>query len=82
MSRKLLFILSFFLFIQQGFGQLSNFTLTLTQTPETCSGNGSIQFAVSGTQPTSTMVYEVFLLPNLTTPITVTTSNFMNCLVS
>lgn len=82
MPRNLLFILYFFLFLQQGYGQLSNFTLTVTQTPETCTGNGSIQFSVSGTQPSSTMLYEVFLLPNVTTPISVTTSNFMNGLVA
>ena len=65
MPKKLIFFISFFLLVQQGYSQLSNFSLVLTPTSETCSGNGSIQFGISGTQPAATIVYEVFLLPNL-----------------
>lgn len=82
MPKKLIFFISFFLLVQQGYSQLSNFSLVLTPTSETCSGNGSIQFGISGTQPAATIVYEVFLLPNLTTPIAVTTTNFINGLVA
>lgn len=53
---------------------LPNFTLTLTPTPQTCLGNGSIAFTVTGTNPAATMDYAVYLLPNTTTPVaTVTT---------
>ncbi|OYQ42912.1 hypothetical protein CHU92_03785 [Flavobacterium cyanobacteriorum] len=48
----------------QAFAQLPDFTLTLTSTPETCNGNGSIGISVSGTNPAATMIYTVYLLPD------------------
>lgn len=57
-----------------GFAQLNPFTLTVTPTPQTCLGNGSMSFATTGTTAGSTISYDVFLLPNLLIPV-VSTSN-------
>lgn len=54
---------------------ITAFTLTVTQTDETCPGNGSLTFAVSGNDPAATMTYTVYELPNTVTPITVQTAN-------
>lgn len=62
--------------------QLPNFTLSITATDETCPGNGSISFSVSGTDPAATVTYQVFQLPNTTTPIAFPTGNTINGLVA
>lgn len=59
----------FFLLSLNMFGQLSAFTLSVTPTPQTCLGNGSLAFSVLGTTPGATITYDVFLLPNVTTPL-------------
>lgn len=64
----------FILFSVNVFGQLNPFTLTVTPTPQTCLGNGSLSFSTSGTTAGAAISYEVYLLPNTTTPI-VSTSN-------
>ncbi|NUY80747.1 gliding motility-associated C-terminal domain-containing protein [Flavobacterium sp. MAH-1] len=56
------------------FGQLSDFDFDITHTNETCTGNGSMTFSVSGTQPGSSMLYSIYLLPNTTTPVSVTSA--------
>ncbi len=55
--------------------QLPAFTLSVTQTDETCPGNGSLTFSVSGNDPSATMTYTVYELPDTVTPITVQTAN-------
>ena len=62
-------------FFQFGFSQLSNFSLQVTATNETCSGNGMLSFSVSNTTVGASIVYNVFLLPNTTTPIEITTNS-------
>lgn len=62
--------------------QLPNFTLTISATDETCPGNGSISFSVSGTDPAATVTYQVFQLPNTTTPIAIPTGNSISGLVA
>ena len=57
------------------FAQLPNFTITATSTPQSCSGNGSISFTTSGTDPAASLDFALFLLPDTTTPSQVTTSN-------
>lgn len=57
------------------FAQISNFTLQVTKADETCLGNGSLSFSVSGTTPGATMSYAIYLLPNTTTPVAVVTSS-------
>lgn len=74
-TSKVLFFV-FLLFSSLTYSQLSNFTLSVTPTPETCLGNGSLSFSVSNSTSGSTIGYAVYLLPNLTTPIaTVTTTS-------
>lgn len=57
-----------------GYAQLPDFTLTVTGTPQTCLGNGSLAITVSGTDPDANMDYAIYLLPNTTTPVVITTS--------
>jgi gliding motility-associated-like protein len=64
------------------FSQLSNFTLIVSSTNETCTANGTLSFNVSGTTAGATILYSVFLLPNTTTPITVTSATNFNGLPS
>lgn len=71
--KKLYFALLFG-FFQFGFAQLSNFSLQVTATNETCSGNGILNFSVSNTTASASIVYNVFLLPNTTTPIGITSN--------
>ena len=70
-SRKLYLFLTFLFFVQFAQGQLSNFTLNVTPTNETCTSNGTLTFTVSNTTAGSVILYSVYLLPNVTTPISV-----------
>lgn len=66
-----------FLFTQLSFSQLSNFTLTVTKTDESCNANGTLSFVVNNTTPGATIIYNVYKLPNITTPIaTLSTPTF------
>ena len=73
-AKRILFLICFLFFATTSFAQLANFTLTVTPAPQTCLGNGSLTFAVSGTTPGSSIDYNVYLLPNTTTPVTTVTS--------
>ncbi|TDP57797.1 gliding motility-associated C-terminal domain-containing protein [Flavobacterium dankookense] len=74
--RKLSFIIFILLFVgQSSYSQLADFVLTVTKTDETCTGNGSLTFNVQNTTPNATLLYSVYLLPNVTTPISVLTEN-------
>jgi gliding motility-associated-like protein len=75
----LFFILLFTQFVH---GQLSNFTLTVTRTNETCTSNGTLTFSVSNTTAGATMLYSIFLLPDTTTPISVQSSTTISGLDS
>ncbi|MEW5676420.1 gliding motility-associated C-terminal domain-containing protein [Flavobacterium enshiense] len=81
MKRALIFFF-FFLVSNFSFGQLSNFTLQVTATNETCSGNGVLTFTVTNTTPGATIIYNVYRLPDVTTPITVTSANSFTGLVA
>ena len=72
----------FLLFSNFSFAQISNFTLQVTATSETCLGNGSLTMSVSGTTAGATMSYAVYLQPNLTTPIAVLTTPILTGLNS
>lgn len=74
-KRKAVFALCALLFACISYAQLPAFTLNATPTPQTCSGNGSVSFTTSGTQPGATMSYELYLLPNTTTPLTLPTAS-------
>ncbi len=68
--KRLYLFFAFLFFSQFAQAQLSNFTLTVTRTNETCTSNGSLSFAVSNTTPGATMLFSIYLLPS-TTPISV-----------
>lgn len=61
-------------FFQFSYSQLSNFSLQVSATNETCSGNGMLSFSVSNTTVGASIVYNIFLLPNTTTPIGITSN--------
>lgn len=54
------------------FSQIDNFTLSVTPTNETCTANGKLTFSVANTLAGSSVLYTIYKLPNLTTPITIT----------
>lgn len=64
-----------------GYAQLSDFNLDVIATDETCIGNATLDMSVSNTEPGSSIIYQLFLLPDLDNPIAETTSNsFINLL--
>ncbi|WP_306353142.1 gliding motility-associated C-terminal domain-containing protein [Flavobacterium sp. '19STA2R22 D10 B1'] len=66
--KKITFLLFFFL-SAPCFSQLANFTLNVAPTQESCLGNGKLTFTTSGTTPGASIVYNVYLLPNTTVPL-------------
>lgn len=57
--------------------QLANFSLVLTKNDESCTGNGALFFNVNGQTPGATIIYTIYNLPNVTTPIaTLSTNSF------
>ena len=64
------------------YGQLPNFNLTVTPTPQTCLGNGSLSFTVTGNDPSASIDYAVYLLPNTADPVTVVTTPTVGGLVA
>ena len=70
-GKKLCLFFMFFLTTQFVNAQLSNFTLTVTKTNESCNDNGTLSFLVSNTTLGSVFLYAVYLLPDTTTPISV-----------
>ena len=56
-------------------GQLTDFSFTVQKTNETCESNGTLSFSVQNTTAGAVITYSIYLLPNVTSPITVTTQN-------
>lgn len=52
-----------------------SFTFTVTTTAETCSGNGSLSFTAANTDLNGSIVYEVYLLPNTSVPLSTVAGN-------
>ena len=71
-------IISFLIFPELGF----SFTFTATASPETCSGNGTINFTSSNTDPNGTLVYIIYKLPNTTIPLATILGNSLGGLSS
>lgn len=69
------FTLFLFFTVIAGYGQLTNFTLSVTAIDETCSGNGTLNFQVTGTDPLANVTYTVYLLPNTTSPFRTLSTN-------
>lgn len=62
-------------FSQISYGQLPAFNLDVTATNETCTANGSLTFNATGTQTGAIVLYRIYKLPDVTTPIAVTNTN-------
>ena len=83
MFKKLIaFLFLCFFTTQIASAQLSSFTLTVTKTDETCTGNGTLTFAASGITSGATIVYKTYKLPNTTTPIASQSTGLLTGLVS
>ena len=80
---KLLYKFFIILLISQvSFSQISNFTLTVTKTDESCTGNGVLFFNVANTAPTSTIIYRIYKLPDVINSISVLSLNTFGGLTS
>lgn len=74
--KKLLFLFFLFLCVSNtSYGQLSNFTLTVTKTDESCTGNGTLTFNSTNTTAGSTIIYRIYKLPDLVNTIAVLSTN-------
>jgi gliding motility-associated-like protein len=73
MKKNIFKIIVIFLFFQFSYSQLADFSLSVTKTDETRSGNGSLTFITSNTTAGASIIFSVYLLPNTTTPISVLT---------
>ena len=73
----LLFLSSFW-----SFAQLSDFTLQVDVTHQTCLGNGVLTFTVTDTTPGANMDYTIYLLPDTTNPVAAITTTTLTGLVS
>jgi len=49
--------------------QLPDFTFTVAATDETCAGNGQLTFTTTGLLPGATILYSVYLQPDLDNPV-------------
>lgn len=64
------------------FSQATNLSLTVISINETCPGNGRLNFFVSNATPGGTVIFTVYKLPNLSTPIVTTQANTFTGLVA
>jgi gliding motility-associated-like protein len=70
------FLASFFLLVCSGvFAQLTDFTLNVTAVNESCTANGVLNFTASNTTAGATILYRIYHLPDMATPIVVTSLN-------
>ena len=79
---KLYFVLLLCFFYTAVNAQMSNFSLSVAKTNETCRGNGSVTFSVSNTTPNAVLLYKVYKMPDVTNPLTVQEENYFTGLVS
>lgn len=54
------------------------FSFTANSTTETCNGNGTISLTSYDTDPNGTLVYFIYKLPNLTTPLATISTNLIS----
>ncbi|WP_188622028.1 T9SS type B sorting domain-containing protein [Flavobacterium suaedae] len=57
--------------------QLNDFNLEVTKTDETCLSNGSLTFEISNETEGSDFIFKVYLLPNVTNPVSILTDNYL-----
>lgn len=81
--KKLYCVIFLFLCISQvSYAQLSNFTLTVTKTDESCTGNASLSFNVANTTAGSSIIYRIYKLPDVINSIVVLSTNTYGGLTS
>lgn len=61
--------------------QISNFSLTVNKTDETCQGNGTLNFSVSNTSPGAQLLYKIYKLPS-TNPMSIQSSTYVGGLTA
>jgi gliding motility-associated-like protein len=64
------------------FAQISNFSLTVDKTDETCQGNGTLTFSVSNTSANAQILYKIYKLPNTNSAMSIQTSAYIGGLTS
>ncbi|MES2487560.1 MAG: T9SS type B sorting domain-containing protein [Bacteroidota bacterium] len=74
------FVIFASLWSQNIFAQLLDFELTVVATDETCSGNGTLTFTVDNPTPGATILYTVYLLPDITNPVSSSVEPFVGSL--
>lgn len=67
-------------FALSSYAQLTDFTLSITKTDESCLGNGTLTFSVSNTTPLATFLYTIYQLPDTDVPVSVLSTNFLGSL--
>lgn len=72
---QFLIFFSILLFSPSAFSQGNDFTLSVTKSNETCTGNGALSFVIANATPNATIVYTIFLLPNTVTPVVTTSAS-------
>ncbi len=83
MFKKIIFLITlFFVTMQFASAQLAPFTLNVTETDETCTGNGTLTFEATGTQSGATVIFKTYKLPNTTFPIASQSTSMLTGLVS
>src|SRR5690606_16128303 len=75
-------MLLFLLIGLECFAQLQPFSLEVSATPQTCLGNGTLTFAVSGTNAVASIEYKVYLLPEAEVPVATVTATTLSGLVA
>ncbi len=58
------------------------FSLTVSATPETCTGNGTLTFSVADAPAGSSIIYTIYKLPDLTDDVSTQATNFLGGLTA
>lgn len=66
--------------INKASAQLLDFELDVVATNETCVGNGTLTFTVDNPTPGATVLYSVFLLPDVVSPVFTSATPFVGSL--
>lgn len=79
--KKFIYTALLFLFMfSSGYAQLQQFSLEVTATDETCSGNGTLSFSITNGTQGATMSYAVYKEPDLVNPISISNANSLGSL--
>ena len=80
---KFVFFIVFNLMLTSiGYGQLSAFSIQVATTNETCKQNGTAIITATNTTSGSQLLYSLYSLPNISSPISSTSQNILSGLVA